>query len=128
MDAHAISADVVRDALRAIRYGQRLDGNALLGLGALTERLRAAGVSDSSASRAWELGRWLDGLTATALSDARRVGTAQDLPVDRGTQKDDLTELLSDFEPGRIDLEARVFSATVISRQHRCSSRRWLTR
>ncbi len=104
MDPDTITADVVHDALHAIRHAQPLDDSPLLGLDVLRVRLRAEGRADSRESRAWLLARYLDEVVREKLAGlrgARHDPSRRPLSPDR-----ELALFKTDFAAGSADLEA----------------------
>ncbi len=104
MAVEAITARSVREALRAIRYALPLEASPLLGMAALTLRLRAEGVADTPQSRAWLLGRYLDDVVREELSRVRAAAGVT--PAEPATADPDLAAVASDFRAGNPDLEA----------------------
>jgi len=100
LDVGAISDTVVRDALRAVRYGKGLKGSPLLQMDALALRLRAEGVVDTLQSREWEIGRFLD-----EICRERLVRLRSQVSADTEAADGSLARLQADFQAGLPDLE-----------------------
>jgi WD40 repeat protein len=104
MDLALITNGAVQDALHAIRYGQTAAGSLLVGLSAITVRLREEGIADSARTREWLLGRLLDEIVADGLARLR--------PEDRAASPEaanpaaELAQLHADFAVGSPTLEA----------------------
>ena len=76
MDLAAINAPVVRQALRATRYGAGLQGNPLLALDAVALRLRVDRMPDTPQGREWALGGLIEELVKGELARLRGADPA----------------------------------------------------
>ena len=107
MHLDAITAETVREALRALRHHRPQPPSPLLMSGLVRQRLATEGAADTTLARDWALGELLWHVIVEELE--RQRGTAS--PASSAQSKSDvsladLARLRQDFATGRKDLEA----------------------
>lgn len=119
MQPEAITRDVVREALEAIRAARQLRSSPLIALNALGGRLRAEQLADTHDARVGLLPRWLEGLVLGQLAGLR--GTSIELLEELRDTEQLLEQLVADFEAQNTHRESwgilhfRFFSGSSLS-------------
>jgi predicted ATPase len=104
MDIEAITAETVRDALRAVHYGKPLGNSPLLYMRIVAERQHAAGGASTAQGLEWELGHVLDRFSHAKLTQVRAQACI--ISLGGNTAEAELAQLRQDFQVGHPDLEA----------------------
>ncbi len=102
MDVQPITPDTVREALRAVHYGQSLRRSSLLPLAAVTLRLRADDLADTPQSRSWALAHLLDETVWDHLARLR----GQTVPREQLTDADEADLLVADYHSDDLQRQA----------------------